>query len=289
MTLRGLTGKVAIVTGAAGGLGGATVHRLAEEGVNVVAVDLAESAAKEVAAAAPGRAIGVGADVSTEDGVDAYMRAAVGAFGRVDLHHLNAGIAGSLADLVDVSVDEWEKVMAVNLRGPFLGVRAAFRHYLERGGVGSIVVTSSIAGLRGSNDLLAYTTSKHGTVGLVHGAAVYGGPIGVRVNAVAPGIVPTPIFGEAGMADMRRRASTSPLRRAGRPDEVAATVAFLLSDESSYVTGEIFSVDGGASVQNTNRRGGGAGLWDVSVTDEAILKQHQLGAAPQETSQQAAR
>jgi NAD(P)-dependent dehydrogenase (short-subunit alcohol dehydrogenase family) len=279
MTLRGLDGKVAVVTGAAGGLGQATVERLVAEGVKVVAVDLDEAAAKKVAASVGEEAVGFGADVTTEEGVDAYMRAAVDAFGRVDLHHLNAGIAGSLADLVDVSVEEWEKVMAVNLRGPFLGVRAAFRHYLERGSVGSIVVTASIAGLRGSNDLLAYTTSKHGTVGLVHGAAVYGGPIGVRVNAVAPGIVPTPIFGEAGMADMRGRAGTSPLRRAGRPEEVAATVAFLLSDESSYVTGEIFSVDGGASVQNTNRRAGGAGLWDVAVTDEALLARHAAGAA----------
>jgi NAD(P)-dependent dehydrogenase (short-subunit alcohol dehydrogenase family) len=277
MTLRGLAGKVAVVTGAAGGLGHAAVQRLSEEGVKVVAVDLDEGAARAVADSVPGEAIGVAADVSTEAGVDAYMQAAVTAFGQVDLHHLNAGIAGSLADLVDVTVEEWDQVMAVNLRGPFLGVRAAFRHYLERGGTGSIVVTASIAGLRGSNDLLAYTTSKHGTVGLVHGAAVYGGPIGVRVNAVAPGIVPTPIFGEAGMEDMRNRAGTSPLRRAGRAEEVAAAVAFLLSDESSYVTGEVFSVDGGASVQNTNRRGGGAGLWDVAVTDRVLIERHQAG------------
>ncbi|MFT4468870.1 SDR family NAD(P)-dependent oxidoreductase [Arthrobacter sulfonylureivorans] len=274
MTHAGLKNKVAIVTGAAGGIGRATVQRLAEEGLKVVAVDLDVEAAEKTAAELPGEIIGVGADVATETGVGHYMEEALKAYGRIDFHHLNAGIAGSLADLVDVSVEEWDKVMAVNLRGPFLGVRAAFRQYLKTGTTGSIVVTASIAGLRGSNDLLAYTTSKHGVIGLVHGAAVYGGPIGVRVNGIAPGIVPTSIFGEAGRADMVRRAGTSPLRRAGRPEEIAGSVAFLFSDDASYITGEILSIDGGANIQNTNRNAGGAGLWDVDITDAKILKLH---------------
>ncbi|WP_461173366.1 SDR family oxidoreductase [Arthrobacter sp. Z1-9] len=267
----GLRDKVAVVTGAAGGLGRATALRLSQEGVKVVAVDLDARKAKETADSLPSEAIGLGADVSSEDGVQYYMDEATNAFGRVDFHHLNAGIAGSLSNLVDVPVDEWDKVMAVNLRGPFLGVRAAFRQFLQRGTTGSIVVTASIAGLRGSNDLLAYTTSKHGVIGLVHGAAVYGGPLGVRVNGIAPGIVPTSIFGKDGQADMIRRAGTSPLRRAGTPEEVAGSVAFLLSDDASYITGEILSIDGGASVQNTNRNAGGAGLWDVNAFDSELL------------------
>lgn len=274
MAHTGLSQKVVVVTGAAGGLGKAAAERLSAEGMSVVAVDLDGSAAEQAAAALPGEAIGVGADVSTEDGVDHYQAQALAHFGRVDCHFLNAGIPGSLTALPDIETSEWDQVMAVNLRGPFLGLRAAFRHYHESGSGGAVVVTASIASMRGSNDLLAYTTSKHGVVGLVRGAAVYGGPIGVRVNGIAPGIVPTPLFGEQGKADMIRRAGTAPLRRAGRPEEIAGSVAYLLSDDAGYVTGTILSADGGAHVQNTNRPGGGAGLWDVAAVDTELHTRH---------------
>jgi NAD(P)-dependent dehydrogenase (short-subunit alcohol dehydrogenase family) len=162
--------------------------------------------------------------------------------------------------------------MGINLRGVFLGVREAFRQYERQGGGGAIVLTASIASLRGSDDLLAYQASKHGVLGLLKGAALYGGPIGVRVNAVAPGIVPTALFAGAGASpgggdDMVRRAATSPLRRAGTGDELASVVAFLLGDGASYMTGEVVSVDGGAAAVSIVRPSGGAGAWDPRPGD----------------------
>ena len=112
-------------------------------------------------------------------------------FGRIDLHHLNAGIPGTLAPLPDVPTADFDRVLAVNVRGMFLGLRAAFRQFAAQGGGGAIVTTGSIASLRGSADLFAYHASKHAVVGMTRSAAVYGGPLGVRVNAVAPGIIPT--------------------------------------------------------------------------------------------------
>jgi NAD(P)-dependent dehydrogenase (short-subunit alcohol dehydrogenase family) len=194
-------GRVAVVTGAGNGIGRGSAERLAAEGARVVVVDIDRDAAKSVAAALPGGAIALTADVSDEAQVDAYIEAAVGAFGRIDFHHLNAGIFGTFAKLPDLPADEFDRVLAVNVRGQFLGLRAAFRQYRAQatdgsgdaggGGGGAIVVTASIASLTGSADLLAYQTSKHASLGLMRGAAMYGGPLGIRVNAVAPGIVPT--------------------------------------------------------------------------------------------------
>lgn len=274
MTMR-FDGKVAVVTGAAGGLGKASAWRLAVEGAHVVVVDINADAAAAVARSLPTRSIAVAADVSQEAAVHHYMQEALDAFGHVDLHHLNAGIFGKFAALPDVEVEDFDRVMNINVRGQFLGMRAAFRQFAMQGTDGNIAITASIASLTGAADLLAYHTSKHAVVGLVHGGSVYGGPLGVRVNAVAPGIVPTELFAAAattsgGKNDMEQRASTTPLRRAGTAEEIAGVVAFLLSDDSAYVTGQVIAADGGASIVNTVRPSGGAGAWDTTTVDEAI-------------------
>ena len=268
-------GRVAIVTGAGSGLGRASAMRLSAEGASVVLVDLDLEKATAVAQELSGDTIVVRADVSSENDVDNYLAKAVERFGRVDLHHLNAGIFGAFIPLPELPLDEFERVMKVNVTGQFLGLRAAFRQFSAQRSAGTIVLTASIASLTGAADLLAYHTSKHAVSGLIHGAAVYGGPLGIRVNGVAPGIVPTDLFAAAastsgGKNDMERRASTTPLRRAGTADEIASVAAFLLSDDSSYITGQIVSADGGATVVNTVRPSGGAGAWDTSAVDEPL-------------------
>ncbi|HVQ95815.1 MAG TPA: SDR family NAD(P)-dependent oxidoreductase [Mycobacteriales bacterium] len=268
-------GQVAVVTGAGSGLGRASAQRLAAEGAHVVAVDINPGPVQAVAAALPTGSIAVTADVADPAQVQSYVDTAVARFGRIDLHHLNAGVFGSFAPLPELTAEEFDRVLAVNVRGQFLGLRAAFRCYRAQRSTGAIVLTASIASLAGSADLLPYHTSKHAVVGLIRGAAVYGGPLGIRVNGVAPGIVPTDLFATAasspgGRNDMERRASTTPLRRAGTAEEIAGVVAFLLGPDAAYVTGQVLSADGGASVVNTVRPSGGAGAWDPRQVDTAM-------------------
>jgi len=268
-------GKVAVVTGAGNGIGRGSAERLSADGASVIVVDIDGKAAERVAAELPGDAIAVTADVSDQAQVDAYMAAAVETYGRVDFHHLNAGIFGTFAKLPEIPVDDFDRVLAVNVRGQFLGLRAAFRQYRAQDSGGAIAITASIASLTGSADLLPYQTSKHASLGLMRGAAMYGGPLGIRVNAVAPGIVPTDLFAAAatttgGQNDMVRRASTTPLRRAGTPADIGAVVAFVLSEDAAYMTGQVLSVDGGATFMNTVRPSGGAGAWDTEAVDSAM-------------------
>jgi NAD(P)-dependent dehydrogenase (short-subunit alcohol dehydrogenase family) len=249
--MRGLTGKTAIVTGGAGGIGGAVARRLSEEGCRVVVVDVDGDGAATTAAALPGAAIGVAADVSREADVLGYQRAALEAFGRLDLFHLNAGIPGTAARFTDGNAEDFDRVIAVDLRGAYLGTLHALKALREQGDGGAVVLTSSVAGIVGGESVGPYVAAKHGVAGIVQTAAVDGGQFGVRVNGIAPGMTLTPMTEHS--ASRTRNAErakevmmlTVPLRRAASVHETAAVVAFLLSEDASYVNGVMIPVDGG--------------------------------------------
>jgi NAD(P)-dependent dehydrogenase (short-subunit alcohol dehydrogenase family) len=249
--MRGLLGKTAIVTGGAGGIGGAVARRLSEEGCKVVVVDIDGDGAARTAASLPGEAIGVPADVSVEDDVLHYQRAAVEAFGRLDLFHVNAGVPGKAARFTDGDAEDFDRVIAVDLRGAYLGTLHALKALRDQGDGGAVVLTSSVAGIVGGESVGPYVAAKHGVAGIVQTAAVDGGQFGVRVNGIAPGMTITPMTEHtASRTSNAERAKevmtlTVPLRRAASVHETAAVVAFLLSDDASYVNGVMIPIDGG--------------------------------------------
>ncbi len=245
--------QVALVTGAASGIGGALVQRLAAEGAAVVAVDIVEAPLQAMVAKLrdQGATItGCVANVASDADVAAMLDTAVATYGRLDVLCNNAGIMDLMTPAADVPLDLWERVLAVNLNGPFLACRRALPLFLAQGG-GCIVNTASEAGLRGGAAGTAYTVSKHGVVGLTRSIAFHYGERGIRCNAVCPGAVATGIGmgsgvpSEAGLARVVPLLQGSAPSRVSSPDELAAAIAFLASSDASYINGAILPVDGG--------------------------------------------
>jgi NAD(P)-dependent dehydrogenase (short-subunit alcohol dehydrogenase family) len=251
--MKTLQGKVALVTGAASGIGRASALLFAAEGAAIVALDRAAEAEATAAAirSAGGRAVAVVADSSAEDDVAAAVALAVKEYGALDVCYANAGVSGGLVPFFEETAERWAEVLKVNLIGTFLAVKhAALAMVPQRRG--SIICTASVAGLRSGAGGMPYSASKAGVISLVQTAANQLSGTGVRVNAICPGLIETgmtrPIFEQARARGSERKiGQLNPLRRPGAPAEIAQMALFLASDAASYVNGQAIAVDGGLS------------------------------------------
>jgi 3alpha(or 20beta)-hydroxysteroid dehydrogenase len=252
--MRRLDGKTAIITGGSGGIGKITAEVFLKEGANVVLVDLNEETLNQAKAEleALGPVIAVSADVTNEEDVKKYVNETMTRFGRIDIFFNNAGIEGKINPLMNQTVEDFERVMNVNVKGVFLGLKYVLPIMIEQRS-GSVINTSSVAGLMGFSGLSPYVASKHAVVGLTKTAALEAADKNVRVNSIHPAPINTRMMRsvEAGMnsenPESVKEAFTSaiPLGRYGEPIDVANLVLFLASDESKFITGAQFRVDGG--------------------------------------------
>jgi NAD(P)-dependent dehydrogenase (short-subunit alcohol dehydrogenase family) len=245
-----LKNKVAIVTGGASGIGRATVELFTREGAAVVAADVTDEAGQQLADAirgAGGSCTFVHADVSSEAEVEAMVQFALSHYGRLDVLFNNAGIEGDQAPTAEATTENWDRVIGVNLKGTFFGLKHGIAAMLGRGG-GSIINNASVAGLVGFAGISAYCASKGGVVQLTKTAALEYAAQGIRVNCVCPGVIDTPMvqrFTHGDPAITEQFTALEPVGRLGRASEVAELALFLASDRSSFVTGAVIPVDGG--------------------------------------------
>jgi NAD(P)-dependent dehydrogenase (short-subunit alcohol dehydrogenase family) len=245
-----LKDKVALVTGAASGIGRAVALAYAREGARVVVSDLQPEGGDEtvrLVREAGGQACFAPADVADPAAGAVLVRRAIEAFGRLDIACNNAGIGGDLAPTASYADEAWQRVIAVNLSGVFYGMKAQITQMLAQGGGGAIVNIASILGQVGFANAPAYTAAKHGVVGLTQVAALEYGAQGVRINAVGPAFIHTPMIAplEGDAATQQALVAMHPLGRLGEPAEVAELVLWLSSERASFVTGAYYPVDGG--------------------------------------------
>lgn len=251
-----LDGKIALVTGATGGIGRATTEAFLREGAAVMMVDRDEGALAQAARAMRGKVAVCAADVSDPARARHYVERTVAELGGLDVLFANAGIEGRVAPIAEYPVEDFDRVLAVNVRGPFLAIQAAIPHLAAKK-KGSIILTSSVAGLVGSAGLSAYVASKHAVIGLARTAACELGPLGIRVNTINPGPIDNRMMrsiedqAAPGHGDAVKQgfASRVPLGRYGTNEEIAAIAVFLASDQSSYCSGSAFVADGGFVAQ----------------------------------------
>jgi NAD(P)-dependent dehydrogenase (short-subunit alcohol dehydrogenase family) len=249
-----LDGKVAIVTGAASGIGRASAVLFAREGARLVVVDQNADGVAETAniiSQNGGQAHFIAADTSHEENVKTYIGDALETYGALDIVYANAGVSGGLVPIFEQSVEHWLNILQINLIGTFLAIKHAAPYMIEKGR-GSIILTASVAGLRANAGGAPYSASKAGVVSLAQTTANALLGTGVRVNAICPGLIETgmtrPIFEQARERGKEAKiGQLNALQRAGAPEEIAGMALFLASDDSSYVNGQAFPVDGGLS------------------------------------------
>ncbi|WP_160715936.1 SDR family NAD(P)-dependent oxidoreductase [Chitinophaga solisilvae] len=252
--MKKLENKVALITGGAGSIGKTTAELFIEEGAKVVLVDLDEAALKEVTASLGNNAAYVTANVTVSADVERYAQEAVKKFGKIDIFFNNAGIEGSVKPITEFPEDVFDKVMAVNVKGVFLGCKYVLPQMNDGG---SMIITSSVAGLGASPNFVAYTTSKHATLGIMKTAALEAAPRNIRVNTIHPSPVDNRMMRaveegyQPGQAEAMRKtfAAGIPLGRYAQPLEVARLVLFLGSDDSQFITGAQYVIDGGSSAK----------------------------------------